>query len=504
MNQLKMGAMLSYLSIFISILLALLYTPFMIRILGQAEYGLYSLIGSIAAYFSVMDLGLGNALVRYSARNREIGNSYSASKLNGLFLMLYTVIGLITILVGVGVYNSVDVIFGNGLSGEDIHKAKIMIVILIINFALSFPLSIFNSILRAHEKFVIDKTVSIIRIVLGPLLILPIIYVGYGAVSMVVITTSVNLSCLLFTMIYCFKKLNVSFYFGKMDMRLTREILGYSFLVFLGVVVDQIYWQTDQIILGAVSGTVPVAVYAIAMLFVKLYKQFSTAISGLLLPRISMMVAKNVENKELSNLMIKYGRIQYFIITLILCGYILYGKEFISYWAGPGYDQTYYIGLIILIPLTIPLIQNIGVNILYAKSLQGFRATVLIIIAILNIFVSIPIAKEHGGVGVAVITALTILLGNVIVMNIYYQKKIGLDMLNFWKNILAATLPIVLSLVVGYFISMLFVQESIFYLGIKIVVYTCIHALFIYFIGFNSYEKQLIKSIIARVKTRIM
>lgn len=499
-----MGAILSYLSIFISILLALLYTPFMIRILGQSEYGLYSLIGSIAAYFSVMDLGLGNALVRYSARNREIGNAHSAAKLNGLFLMLYTAIGLITIVVGIVVYNSVDSIFGNGLSSDDIFKAKIMIIILIINFALSFPLSIFNSILRAHERFVIDKTISIVRIVLGPLLILPIIYVGYGAISMVVITTAVNLMCLLFTMVYCFKKLNVGFHFGKMDMKLTREILGYSFLVFLGVVVDQIYWQTDQIILGAVSGTVPVAIYAIAMLFVKLYKQFSTAISGLLLPRISMMVAKNVGNEKLSNLMIRYGRIQYFIITLILCGYILYGKEFIFYWAGSEYNETYYIGLIILIPLTIPLVQNIGVNILYAKNLQGFRAMVLIVIAILNIFISIPVAKIYGGIGVAVITALTILLGNVLIMNIYYQKKIGLNMITFWKNILLATIPIALSITVGYFISMLFVQESIFYLGVKIVVYTLIHALFIYFIGFNSYEKQLIKSIVGKVKTRIM
>lgn len=499
-----MGAILSYLSIFISILLALLYTPVMIRILGQSEYGLYSLIGSIAAYFSIMDLGLGNALVRYSARNREIGNEDSAAKLNGFFLMLYAAIGLLTIIVGFFVYNSVETIFSGGLSAEDVGKAKIMIIILIINFSLSFPLSIFNSILRAHERFIVDKTISIIRIVLAPLLTLPIIYIGYGAVSMVVITTLVNLVCLLFTMIYCFKNLHVSFYFGKLDTKLTREILGYSFLVFLGIVVDQIYWQTDQIILGAVSGTIPVAIYALAMLFVKLYMQFSTAISGLLLPKISMLVAKNVPNKELSNLMIKYGRIQYFIITLILCGYILYGKEFIFYWAGADYAQTYYIGLIILIPLTIPLIQNIGISILYAKNLQGFRAIVLIIIAVLNVVVSIPIAKEYGVIGVAIITALTILLGNVLVMNIYYQKKIGIDMVAFWKNIFVVTIPVILSIITGYFMSMIFVQESIVYLGVKIVVYTILHALFIYFIGFNSYEKQLISSTIKNFKARII
>src|SRR5699024_2925868 len=107
--------------------------------------------------------------------------------------------------------------------------------------------------------------------ILSPLLILPIIYMGYGAVSMVVITTVVNLSSLLLIALFCFRKIKIKFYLGKIDKDLLKQIIGYSFFVFLGVIVDQIYWQTDQIILGAVRGTAIVAVYAIAMQFIKLY-----------------------------------------------------------------------------------------------------------------------------------------------------------------------------------------------------------------------------------------
>src|SRR5699024_7706522 len=152
-------------------------------------------------------------------------------------------------------------------------------------FALSFPLSIFNSLMKAYERFVAEKVISIIRIILSPLIILPIIYIGYGAISMVIVTTVVNIGCLLYSAFYCFKNLNIKFTFGKLDKYLIREILGYSFFVFLGVIVDQIYWQTDQIILGAVSGTVSVAIYAIAIQFIKLYIQFSSSISGLFLPK---------------------------------------------------------------------------------------------------------------------------------------------------------------------------------------------------------------------------
>src|SRR5699024_7088491 len=142
------------------------------------------------------------------------------------------------------IYNNVVTIFRSEFSDVELAKAKLMVIVLTFNFSLSFPLSIFSSIIRAYERFVVDKIVSIVRIILSPLLILPIIYVGFGAVAMVVITTIVNIGCLLFNLFYCFKNLNVKFYLGKIDNSLLMQILGYSFFVFLGVIVDQINWQT--------------------------------------------------------------------------------------------------------------------------------------------------------------------------------------------------------------------------------------------------------------------
>src|SRR5699024_3889240 len=195
MSQIKKGAILSYISIFITILIALLYTPVMIRLLGQAEYGLYALIGSVAAYFSVLDMGLGNAIVRYTSRNRAIGDKKAESNLNGMFLILYSIIGMLTIAIGTILYNTIDNIFAASLSATELDKAKIMVIILIINFSLSLPLATFGSIMQAYERFVVVKIVAIIRSLAAPVIILPILFLGYGSVSMVVITTFVNISC---------------------------------------------------------------------------------------------------------------------------------------------------------------------------------------------------------------------------------------------------------------------------------------------------------------------
>jgi O-antigen/teichoic acid export membrane protein len=96
-NEVKAGALLSYASIFVSIIIGLLYTPIMLRLLGQSEYGLYSLIGSVVGYLSILDLGLGNAIVRYTARNRAVGDKEAESSLNGMFIALYSVIAVLTI-----------------------------------------------------------------------------------------------------------------------------------------------------------------------------------------------------------------------------------------------------------------------------------------------------------------------------------------------------------------------------------------------------------------------
>lgn len=81
MNQRRWGAILSYVNIIATIVVGLVYTPIMLRLLGQSEYGLYSLMGSLVGYLSVLDMGLGNTIVRYTAKNRADGTAEIEGKL---------------------------------------------------------------------------------------------------------------------------------------------------------------------------------------------------------------------------------------------------------------------------------------------------------------------------------------------------------------------------------------------------------------------------------------
>ena len=135
---------MSYLTLGLSNLIALIYTPFMLRMMGQSEYGLYSLVASVVAYLTILDFGFGNAIVRYTAKYRAEGKVEDQYSLFGLFFILYSIIGVISFLLGLGLYFNIDFLFEQSMTGEELSKARVMVLLLVFNVALTFPLSVFS------------------------------------------------------------------------------------------------------------------------------------------------------------------------------------------------------------------------------------------------------------------------------------------------------------------------------------------------------------------------
>ena len=175
-NQIKIGSILSYVVIVLNMLTGLLYTPIMLRIMGQSEYGTYSLISSIIGYLTVLDLGFGNAIIIYTSRYRAKNQKNEQAKLNGMFLIIYSIIGIIAGILGVILYNNVDKLFGSTMTPYELQTAKTMALVLIINLVFTFPLSIFTSIITAYEKFIFSKAINILRIILMPCIMIPLLY----------------------------------------------------------------------------------------------------------------------------------------------------------------------------------------------------------------------------------------------------------------------------------------------------------------------------------------
>ncbi len=491
MNQLKAGAALNYVVIVLNMLVGLLYTPYMLRMMGQSEYGLYSLVASVISYLTVLDLGLGNAIVRYTAKFRAEGRTTEQYEMFGMFLVLYIMIGVVAFVTGLGLYFHVDSLFGATMTLEELDKARIMMLFLIFNLAVTFPMSIFGSIITAYERFVFPKVINIARIILNTVIMICLLEMGYRAVAMVVLQTVFNLLTLFINYFYSKYKLQIKIFFRHFQWGFLKEVGIYSFWIFLNVIMERIYWSTGQFVLGAYVGTAAVAVFAIAIQLQHMYMQFSTAISGVFLPKVTAMVARNDNRKEISDLFIRTGRIQYIVIALILTGFIVFGRDFINLWAGPGYESAYPITLFFFVSLAIPLIQNLGITILQARNQMKFRSLLYIVIAVVSLVFQIVLAKEYGGLGCAIAIASALFLGQGLIMNIYYHKKQNLDIWSFWKEVIKMS---IVPIIIGS--GSIFMLRNInldnwFDLGVAIAIFAMIYLPAYFCFSMNQSERDL-------------
>lgn len=460
MNQLKAGAALNYVSICLNMVIGLIYTPFMLRMLGQSEYGLYSLAASIIAYLTVLDLGFGNAIVRYTAKFRAEGKQREQEEMFGMFLILYIVIGIVAMIAGGILALNVENLFSRSMTTTEVERTRIMLWLMTFNLAFTFPMSIWGSIMTAYERFVFQRIVSIIRSVLNPVVMVLLLIIGYKAVAMVVVITSFNVTTLLINWWYCKYRLSIKIRFARFKWMFLKEVSIYSFWIFLQVIMDRIYWSTGQFVLGIYKGAVAVAIYAVSVQLQNMYMLFSTAISGVFLPKVTAMVTKENDEKEISDLFIRVGRIQYIVIAFILSSFIVFGKPFVTIWAGRDYVDSYYICLIFFVPFTIDLIQNIGITILQARNQLRFRSVLLVLVALFSLLLSILLVNYWGYFGCAISTGLGLLLGQGIILNIYYQRKQQLDIRRFWKEILKMSIVPICTIIIGVYLTNYFVGDN--------------------------------------------
>lgn len=502
MNQLRAGAILNYVVILLNTLVGLIYTPYMLRMMGQSEYGLYSLVASVISYLTILDLGLGNAVVRYTAKLRAEGKRAEQYEMFGMFFILYIVIGFIALLGGSVLYLNVDAMFGDTMTAMELDKARIMMLLLVFNLAFTFPMSIFGSIITAYERFIFPRVINIIRIILNTLVMICLLNMGYKAVAMVVVQTIFNVLTLILNYIYCRKELKIKMYFKKFRWAFLKEVAIYSFWIFLNVIMDKIYWNTGQFVLGAMVGTVAVAVYAIAIQLQHLYMQFSSAISGLFLPKVTYMVTKSNNDNEISDLFIRTGRIQYIIMAYILSGFIVFGRQFINLWAGPGYENAYIISVLFFVSLLIPLIQNLGITILQARNQMKFRSLLYIGIALGSLALQIILARRFGGIGCAVAVAGALLLGQGLIMNIYYSKKQGINIMRFWKEILKMSIVPIVVILLSILVVKNYNIDSWGKLLITVFIFSLAYIPLFWCLSMNKYERNLLKSPILKIISR--
>lgn len=501
-NQMKVGASLSYMAIFINVITALIYTPFMLRTLGQEEYGVLSLVIGVVANLTVLDFGFGNSIVRYTAKYRAEGNVDGEKVLHFTFLVIYSVIGIVAFIIGIGMTFFVDEIF-KSLHPHEMETARRLMIIGVINVSLAFPLSVFGAVIRAYQHHVFGRALNVVKLLIMPFIMISILLFGYGSMGIMYATLFINLTVELAKVLYFYLVIKKRIYISKFDISLIKNILQYSVFIFINIILSRLYWATDQFILGIFAGSAAISVYTIGAQFFNYFMTFSTSMSGVFFPKIVEMNSLNDNIKPLSDLFLRVGRLQLLLLTLIWGGFLTFGIEFITIWAGEDYVGGYYVAVIVMTTSLVPLSQNIGIGIIQARKQHAFRSISFSFIAVLNVILSVILVRPLGVIGCAIATGLATIVGQGFLMNWYYSRKIGIHISQYWKNFFYITGPVVLLVVFNMMLGQFWTASSYLMLFAKIGLFVIEFAGIAWFVTMNVSEKELITKPISKVVKRL-
>lgn len=491
--------MLTYVHAFAHIVVSLLYVPLLLATIGENEYGLFQLIGSVMAYLAIAEALLSSGVLRYYCKYRDLGDKEMMENTLAISRRIYWMFSAIVAVLGVLLIFGVDRFYRSSLSASELTEAKYMLAVLTAGIIFNLTSYVYTAAITANEEFVFSKSLVLLSTLLQPLIVLLLVRFYPRALLIVCIQAGLSLAVAIAKRTYARKKLRISIVYHGRDMALVKRLLVFSAGVFLAALADQIFWKADQLILGKIYGSAAVAVYAIGAQIYGNYRPAGTSIASVFLPRVSAMYNVDHDMDAISALFAKTGRLVFLLAALILSGFALYGMEFICLWAGPEYSEAYVVALVVMVPLTVDMIQYLGLTILQVLNRYAFRGRMYLIIAAVNIVSTIFFARWWGLKGAAISTAISMIIGSGVLMNIYYAR-VGVDVRGFWRAVAGLLPGAVVAAVPGYLIRLLVLPNAWLTFALHVVLFTAVYCTVMYLMSMNAYERGLIRAAFKKLR----
>lgn len=495
------GALLAYLNIVLSMLSNIVLIPIMISYLSDVDYSIYKVMQSFAGPLTMFNLGISTIASRCVAKYRASENGDRREKENTLALSLIVSIAMavVIILCGLVLQKAIPAVFGGNYNAEELGEARKIFLVLVANTAVHVLTDVFTGCIQGNERFLMANGVRSFQHILRFLLIVLLLRMGFDAVAVTLADLAISVLILAISVLYSKFRLHERFRLTGIDKKELAEIASFSAAILLQAIINQINNSMDNVILGAtVADKAVITMYSSALSIYAIYNSLLSVFSSMFLPETTRMVINKSSGEELTDLVIRVGRIQSMIAVGVVCGFAIVGKDFMRLWIGEPYVRAYDVVLMLIIPVTIPLVQNTCITILDAQLKRFYRSAILTGMAFVNFVTSIILVRYMGFWGTALGTALSLILGHGILMNVYYQRVIKLNVVRMFREIFAGTLPcgvaaLILCIPVG-----LLMDSSLVSFLIKGIVFVGIYAVLLWKLGMNRIEKQMVQNIIRK------
>lgn len=494
----KSGAIVSYAYTFVNSIVSIIYVPLLLSSIGREEYGLYQLIGSIMAYIVSINGILASGVGRYYCMYKAEDDQTKMENTLAIAKRMYWALSVVTVAVILIVSMAFRTIYSTSFSQALVDEGSAMLLVLGVNCIVVMNNAITIAAITANERFVFLKGTQLVSLVVQPVIVVAVAQLVPSAIVVSIVALLTNIVCASVQRVYARHILHIRYTFHGWDRALAHGILGFSVAIILVTLADLIFWKTDQLIVGYLFGADSVAVYSIGAQIYQAYMNIGIAASSVFLPRVSQLYHGNHDMAAISALFIKVGRISLMICLLILGAFTFLGPDFMALWAGDNCFDSYLVAIIVMVPFTIDLIQNLGLTILQVIDKYYFRGAMYLVIALLNVVLTVVMLNAVGLAGAALSTAIAMLIGNGFIMNWFYKFKVGLDITNFWRQMLPIAIPV--SLLVAVFACVYWlapIPHASWFAFIAAGVFWVVgYVSILWRFSMNDYEKGLVRSVL--------
>lgn len=440
----RVGVILSYCSIAIRNVMALLLIPFIINHLGVSDYGIYSLVSALAGYLIVLEFGLANTTIRFLSVYKANNDKAKETEFISSIILIYGALTLFVFCIGLVVWVKLPSIFQQAMTVSEINVLQSAFIVLLLNVVITLMSNSLTGIISTYQRFRFQKATEIIVFLGRCIAVVIYLQLGYGVLTIVIIDTITNLLHAFVRYRYIRKHIDIRFKIVLPDRATLREIFVYSFFIALNVIVNQINWRVDNLIVGTLTNSKTLGIFNIGSQLVFSFIAFASAISNIFTPKIVQMVKQDVSSVVLMAQLSTIGRYQMIVLGYVFVIFLALGELFITLFVGAEFLEAFWVAIIPMLPFMFVLAQTSTNAVLQALNKHKVRSLLLLFTAIGNVAISIILVKSMGMVGAAWGTAITLFVGELILVNIYLYHAIKLNMLHFYWKLIRHSLPVML------------------------------------------------------------
>jgi O-antigen/teichoic acid export membrane protein len=412
-------------------------TPVLIRHLGHYGFGLYVLIGSMVGFASLLDFGIGATVMRLVAARSESTDRDELRQVVSSGIALYTLLGFGVLCVAALLYPELGSVFGvRGHALSAFHEAFLITALMV---SVTFPSAVYTGINQGLHDYRGPNVVNIGQMAVAAIGMLVTVELGGGLVAICAVNSVASVGAFFAIATYTSRAHGTGFRWRFLRGAQVGRIARTSPWLFVDNVVVTIIFSIDAIVVGIVLNASAVAAFGVTVGATTAMQGLSVSMKTVLLTTGTTLRSRR-DDAGSQRLLLEGVRMSAVVLGPFAVLAALWGHQLMRLWVGRQFEASAPTLAVMAIGMTVASMQGAAAMVLVAHGKQKRLFAVSVPEAVVNLALSVFLARQLGIVGVALGTVLPITLTTFGVVLPYACRVTGTSVALLYRR---AALPVV-------------------------------------------------------------